>query len=188
MKLARQQWRDGQSELSPEQLIFIDESGLSTNMARLRGWSPEGERCVAAVPHGHWKTVTFIGGLTSSGFIAPMLLDQAMDGEWFLAWVEQQLAPLLKPGQIVIMDNLPAHKIAGARLAIEARGAKFLFLPAYSPDLNPIENAFAKLKSYVRKTAARTFDALHVAVADALATFSSAECRNFFKHAGYGSI
>jgi len=130
--------------------------------------------------------VTFVGGLTRAGFIAPMLLDGPMDGEIFLAWCEQMLAPLLRPDDIVVMDNLPAHKVAGIRQAIEARGARLLYLPPYSPDLNPIENAFAKFKAHVRKTAARTLDALEAAAANALLTFRPTECANFFAHAGYG--
>jgi len=167
-------------------LIFIDESGLSTKMARLRGWAPRGQRCVAAIPHGHWKTVTFVGGLTLGGFIAPMLLDGPMDGEVFRAWCEQMLAPLLRPGHIVVMDNLAAHKVEGIRQIIEACGATLLYLPPYSPDLNPIENAFAKMKAHVRKVAARTIEALEAATANALLTFRPAECANFFTHAGYG--
>src|SRR5579864_2543518 len=124
-------WAAGQGDLDPERLVFIDESGLSTNMARLRGWAPEGERCRAAIPHGHWKTVTFVGGLTLNGFIAPMLLDGPMDGECFLAWIEQMLVPALKPGLLVIMDNLPAHKIVAVRQAIETCGAGLLYLPPY---------------------------------------------------------
>lgn len=155
-------------------------------MARLRGWAPKGQRCCAAVPHGHCKTVTFVGGLTLSGFIAPMLLDGPMDGEVFQAWCEQMLVPALRPGDIVIMDNLPAHKVAGVRQAIEAGAATLLYLPSYSPDLNPIENAFAKFKAHVRKAAARTIEALETAAADALLTFRPIECANFFAHAGYG--
>jgi transposase len=120
VKAARQNWFDGQDDLDPERLIFIDESGLSTKMARLRGRAPKGERCRAAIPHGHWKTITFVGGLTLAGFVAPMLLDGPMDGESFLAWVEQMLAPTLRPGDIVVMDDLAAHKVAGVRQAIEA--------------------------------------------------------------------
>ncbi len=131
-------------------------------MARLRGWAPKGQRCRAAIPHGHWKTVTFVGGLTLAGFIAPMRLDGPMDGEVFQAWCEQMLAPALRPGDIVIMDNLAAHKVAGIRLAIEA------------------------LKAHVRKAAARTIEALEAAAADASQTFRPAECKNFFDHAGYG--
>ena len=186
MKAARENWFDGQDDLDPERLIFIDESGLSTKMARLRGWAPKGERCRAAIPHGHWKTITFVGGLTLTGFVAPMLLDGPMDGESFLAWVEQMLAPTLRSGDIVVLDNLAAHKVAGVRQAIEARGAELHYLPPYSPDLNPIENAFAKLKAHVRKSAARTLDALERAAANALRQFKPDECANFFAHAGYG--
>ena len=156
-------------------------------MARLRGWAPKGQRCRAAIPHGHWKTVTFVGGLTLAGFIAPMLLDGPMDGEVFRAWCEQMLTPVLRPGDIVIMDNLADHKVVGVREAIEACGATLLYLPPYSPDLNPIENAFAKLKAHVRKAAARTIDALEATAASALQTFRPTECANFFAHAGYGS-
>ena len=155
-------------------------------MARLRGWAPRGQRCHAAIPHGHWKTVTFVGGLTLAGFIAPMLLDGPMDGEVFRAWCEQMLAPVLRPHHIVVMDNLAAHKVDGVRQAIEACGATLLYLPPYSPDLNPIENAFAKLKADVRKAAARTIDALEIAAARALQTFKPTECVNFFAHGGYG--
>jgi transposase len=155
-------------------------------MARLRGWAPRGQRCRAAIPHGHWKTVTFVGGLTVAGFVAPMLLDGPMDGEAFRAWCEQILAPALRPGDIVIMDNLAAHKVAGVSQAIEACGATLLYLPPYSPDLNPIENAFAKLKAHVRKAAARTIEALETVAAEALLTFQPIECANFFAHAGYG--
>ena len=185
MKAARQAWFEGQPDLDPGRLVFIDESGLSTKMARLRGWAPRGERCRASVPHGHWKTTTFVGALTLTGLRAPMLLDGPMDGGAFLAWCEQMLAPLLAPGDIVIMDNLPAHKVAGISPAIEARGAALLYLPPYSPDFNPIENAFAKLKAHLRKAAARTVEALEVAVATALQTFEPQECANFFAHAGY---
>jgi DDE superfamily endonuclease len=129
VKAARENWLDGQDDLDPERLIFIDESGLSTKMARLRGWAPKGERCRAAIPHGHWKTTTFVSGLTLAGFVAPMLLDGPMDGESFLAWVEQMLAPTLRPDDIVIMDNLAAHKVAGVRQAIEACGAELRYLP-----------------------------------------------------------
>jgi transposase len=155
-------------------------------MARLCGWAPKGQRCRAAIPHGHWKTVTFVGGLTLAGFIAPMVLDGPMDGDAFRAWCEQMLAPALRPGHLVIMDNLAAHKVAGVRQAIEACGATLLYLPPYSPDLNPIENAFAKLKAHVRKAAARTIEALETAAAHALKTFKPEHCANFFAHAGYG--
>jgi transposase len=187
VKAAREAWVKTQPARDPERLIFIDESGLSTKMARLRGWARKGERCRAAIPHGHWKTITFLGGITLKGFIAPMLLDGPMDGDAFLAWCEQSLGPVLRPGDVVVMDNLAAHKVAGVREAIEARGAQLLYLPPYSPDLTPIENGFAKLKAHVRKTAARTIDALHQATADALRTITPQDCAGFFAHAGYGS-
>jgi transposase len=186
VKAARENWLDGQDDLDPERLIFVDESGLSTKMARLRGWAPKGERCRAAIPHGHWKTTTFVSGFTLAGFVAPMLLDGPMDGESFLAWVEQMLAPTLRDDDIVVMDNLAAHKVAGVRQAIEAYGAELRYLPPYSPDFNPIENAFAKFKAHVRKSAARTLDALERAAANALQQFKPDECANFFAHAGYG--
>lgn len=187
MKVAREAWFESQADLDPQRLIFIDESGLSTKMARLRGWAPKGERCRAAVPHGHWKTITFVGALTLDGFIAPMLLDGPMDGECFRAWIEQMLAPALEPGDVVVMDNLSAHKVAGVKQAIEQRGASLLYLPPQSPDLNPIENGFAKLKALVRKAAARTLETLEVATAEAISQFTPLESSNFFAHAGYGS-
>jgi transposase len=186
VKAARQAWAESQVAFDPERLIFIDESGLSTKMARLRGWAAEGERCQAAIPHGHWKTITFVGGFTLSGFIAPLLLDGPMNGECFRAWVEQMLVPMLERDDIVVMDNLSAHKVAGVRQAIEKTGARLFYLPPYSPDLNPIENAFAKLKAIVRAAAARTFDTLEAAAALALEKFQPHECVNFFTHAGYG--
>lgn len=185
MKAARQAWFEMQPDLDPERLIFIDESGLSTKMARLRGWARRGMRCRASVPHGHWSTTTFVAGLTLSGMCAPMLLDGAMDGEAFKAWCEEMLAPVLRPGDTVIMDNLPAHKVAGIREAIEGAGATLLYLPPYSPDFNPIENGFSKLKAHIRKAAARTTEALQAAVASALKTFQPHECVAFFAHAGY---
>jgi transposase len=147
--------------------------------SQLRGWAPKGERCRAAIPHAHWKTTTFVSGFTLAGFVAPMLLDGPMDGESFLAWVEQMLAPTLRPYDIVVMDNLAAHKVAGVRQAIEAYGAELRYLPPYSPDFNPIENAFAKLKAHVRKSAARTIDALEQAAANALPQFKPDQCANF---------
>ena len=183
--MSRRLWFDGQLDLDPEKLVFIDETGASTKMARLRGRAPRGERCRAGVPHGHWKTTTFTAGLRLSGITAPMVLDGPMDGTSFLAYIEQGLVPELKPGDIVIMDNLPAHKVGGVRKAIEAAGASLLYLPPYSPDFNPIEMAFAKLKALLRKAAARTIDQLWQAIADALNAFTADECRNYFTAAGY---
>ena len=166
-------------------LVFIDETGASTKMARMRGRARRGERCRAPVPHGHWQTTTFTGALRLSGMTAPMVLDGPMDGVAFLAYVEQVLAPTLRPGEVVIMDNLPPHKAVGVRRAIEAAGAGLRYLPPYSPDFNPIENAFAKLKALLKKAAARTLDDLWKAVAHALRQFTPAECANYFTAAGY---
>ena len=138
-----------------------------------------------SVPHGHWKTTTFVGALRLTGMTAPMVLDRAMNGAWFLAYVEQVLAPTLTAGDIVIMDNLPAHKSAAVRKAIEATGAELRLLPPYSPDFNPIENAFAKLKALLRKAAARTVNALENAIAEAIDTYTPTECANYFNAAGY---
>jgi transposase len=165
--------------------VFIDETAATTKMARLRGRSPRGERCRAAIPHGHWKTTTFTAGLRLGGLTAPMVLDGPMNGAAFRAYIEQVLVPTLSPGDVVIMDNLPAHRVSGVREAIEAAGATRVFLPPYSPDFNPIEQAFAKLKAYLRKLAARTVDALWDAIADAIDLFTPAECANFFRASGY---
>lgn len=181
----RQDWFNDQPELDPDKLVFIDETGASTKMARLRGRAPRGERCRAAVPHGHWKTTTFTAGLRLSGIAAPMLLDGPMNGDAFLAYVEQVLVPELKPGDIAIMDNLPSHKVSGVRQAIEAVGARLLYLPSYSPDFNPIEMAFSKLKAILRKVAARSIDDLWDTIASALDAFSQQDCRNYFKADGY---
>jgi len=188
VKAARQAWFDGQLDLDPEKLVFIDETGTSTKMARLRGRSPRGARCVAAVPHGHWKTTTFTAGLRLSGIMAPMVLDGAMNGPAFLAYVEQVLLPEINPGDIVVMDNLPAHKIAGVRHAIEAAGATLRHLPPYSPDFNPIENAFSKLKALLRKAAARTVPDLWQAIAEATPAFTTGECQNYFEATGYEPV
>lgn len=166
-------------------MVFIDETWATTNMARRLGRSPRGERLVASVPHGHWKTSTFIAALRVSGLTAPLVIDGAMNGEIFRAYVEQVLAPTLGPGDLVILDNLGSHKVAGVREGIEAKGARLLYLPPYSPDLNPIEQAFAKLKSSLRKAAARTVDTLWTAIGDALQRFTPQECTNYFAEAGY---
>lgn len=154
-------------------------------MARLRGRAPRGERLRSPIPHGHWRTTTFVAGLRLSGLDAPMVIDGPINGESFLAYVRQVLVPTLTPGDTVIMDNLGSHKGAAVREAIEAAGAGLSFLPPYSPDFNPIENAFAKLKALLRKVAARTRDALWSAVGDALEAFTPDECRNYFTAAGY---
>lgn len=186
--MRRDTWRLTQPDIDPARLVFVDETGASTKMARTRGRSLKGTRCVAAVPHGHWKTITFVGGLTLSGMIAPLMLDNAMDGAAFVAWVEQMLAPELSPGKIVIMDNLPAHKLDAVRQAIEARGAELRYLPPYSPDLNPIEMAYSKFKALLKKAAARTIADLQTAIADALPQLSPSDCCGYFTEAGYSSI
>ena len=165
--------------------MFIDETWATTTMTRTHGRAPRGQRLVASVPHGHWKTSTFVAALRSDGITAPCVLDGAMNGEFFRAYVEQFLAPTLKTGDIVIMDNLSSHKIAGVEQAITARGAQLLYLPPYSPDLNPIEPAFAKLKALLRKAAERTVDALWNRLENVLDAFTADDCRNFFRHAGY---
>lgn len=165
--------------------MFIDETGAATNMARRRGRAPRGERLVAAVPHGHWKTTTFVAGLRRDRLTAPLVVDGPMNGAIFRAYVEQFLAPTLKPGDIVVMDNLAAHKVKGVRQAIEAKGATVLYLPPYSPDLNPIEQLFAKLKALLRKAAERSIDALWQTIGRLLDRFSPQECRNYFTNAGY---
>jgi transposase len=169
-------------------LVFIDETGASTKMARLYGRAPRGQRCRAPIPHGHWKTTTFTGALRRHGLTAPMVLEGPMNGPAFLAYVERVLAPTLEPGDIVVMDNLPAHKPAGVRRAIAQAGAALLYLPPYSPDLNPIEMVFAKLKAILRKAAARTIDELWDAIAAAMDAFTPTECANFFAAAGYERI
>ena len=178
-------WLNGQSDLDPTRLVFIDETGASTKMARLRGRSKRGQRCRAAIPHGHWKTTTFTAGLRLDGLSAPMLLDGPMHGAAFLAYVDQVLAPELKPGDIVVMDNLPAHKVKGVRQGIEGAGASLLYLPPYSPDFNPIEMAFSKLKAALREAAARTIDELWQIIAEIIDDFTPTQCQNFFTAAGY---
>jgi transposase len=171
--------------MNPERLVFIDETWATTVMARRHGRAPRGQRVVAAVPHGHWKTTTFLAALRHDGMSAPCVFDGAINGARFLAYVEQALAPTLRPGDIVVLDNLGAHKVKGVRAAIEAAGAAILYLPPYSPDFNPIEQAFAKLKALLRTAARRTVDALWRAIGHALDAFSPAECTRYLAHAGY---
>jgi transposase len=171
--------------LNPDRLVFIDETWATTNMARLRGRAPRGQRLVAAVPYGHWKTSTFVAGLRTTGVTAPLVIDGAINGDTFRAYVEQVLAPTLKPGDIVIRDNLSSHKVTGVREAIEARGATLRYLPPYSPDLNPIEQAFAKLKALLRKLAARSIARLWDALGDLLERFTPQECANYLANLGY---
>lgn len=185
MKAAREAWFEGQPDLDPSKLIFIDETGASTKMARLRGRAKRGQRCRAAIPHGHWKTTTFTAGLSLNGMIAPMVLDGPMNGDAFLAYIHQVLVPELETGMLVIMDNLPAHKITGVRQAIEGAGARLIYLPPYSPEFNPFEMAFSKLKAALRKAAARTIPELWDVIAEVIEQFKPEQCRNYFAAAGY---
>lgn len=165
--------------------MFLDETGTSTNMARLRGRAPRGQRLIGKVPQGHWKTTTFVAALRSTALTAPGVIDGPMNGNAFLAYVEQILAPSLKPGDIVVMDNLSAHKVPGVRQAIEAAGARLLYLPPYSPDFNPIEQLFAKLKALLRKAGERSVAGLWSRIAELLDAFAPTECDNYFRNAGY---
>ena len=183
---ARAALKAEQSRLKAKRLVFIDETSVTTKMVRQYGRAPVGERLVAKVPHGHWKTLTFIAGLRVDGMTAPYVIDGAMDGPAFLAYVEQVLAPTLAKGDIVFMDNLRTHKVDGVASALAAVGATVRYLPAYSPDFNPIEMAFAKLKAALRKGAARTVEALWKLIGKLIKTFAPAECANYFRHAGYG--
>jgi transposase len=181
----REEWFDGQLDLDPERLVFIDETWASTNMARRHGRCRRGERLRSGVPHGHWKTTTFVAGLRRTAMVAPMVLDGPINRDAFVAYVCQVLVPDLSPGDIVIMDNLSSHKAPAAREAIEAAGARLLFLPPYSPDFNPIEQAFSKLKAHLRKAAERTIHGLWNAIGRILDLYSPQECANYFENAGY---
>jgi transposase len=173
--------------MDPARFIFLDETGTATNMVRRYGRSPSDRRLVAAVPHGHWRTTTFVAGLRQSGIVAPLVLDGPMTGPAFRAYVEQFLAPALGPGDVVVLDNLAAHKVDGVRRAVAAAGASLLYLPPYSPDLNPIEQLFAKLKALLRKAAARTKDELWATIGRLLDACAAAECASYLRHCGYGS-
>lgn len=188
VKARREAWFESQLDLDPERLVFIDETWTTTNMARKCGREQKGERLRASVPHGHWKTTTFIGGLRCDRMTAPMVLDGPVNGQWFQACVDQVLVPTLSRDDIVIMDNLGSHKGAGVRMAIEAAGATLLYLPPYSPDFNPIEKAFSKLKALLRKAAERTVDALWDRIGLLLKEFSPTECANFVAAAGYEPV
>ena len=181
----RQEWFEGQVDLDPERLVFIDETWASTNMARLHGRTPKGERLRVGIPHGHWKTTTFVAGLRLTGMMATMVLDGPINRDAFQAYVEQVLVRELRPGDIVIMDNLSSHKGVAIRQTIEAAGARLLFRPPYSPDFNPIENAFAKLKALLRAAAERTVDALWTTIGSLIDRFTPEECANYFAAAGY---
>ena len=183
----RAQWTKYQGRIAPERLVFIDETWTRTNMAPLRGWAPRGSRLKAKVPHRRWKTMTFLAALRHDRIEAPWLLDGPIDGDSFRAYVEKVLVPTLRPGDIVIIDNLGSHKGKAVRQAIRAAGAKLFFLPKYSPDLNPIEQVFAKLKHLLRKAAARTLETICAAIGQLLGAFTPHECANYFRNAGYRS-
>jgi transposase len=182
---ARRAWIAAAPRLDPDKLVFLDETWATTALTRTRGRCPRGERLVCPVPHGRWRTTTFLCGPRTEGLVAPLVLDGAVDGPAFLAWGEQFLAPTLSTGDTVVADNLGSHKVAGVREAIEARGASLLYLPPHSPDLNPIELAFSKLKRLLRAAAARTADALEAAIGAALGQFTPAECASYLRHCGY---
>ena len=181
----REIWQLMQAGFDPESLIFLDETWVKTNMTRPRGRAPKGERLVCHVPHGHWKTTTFLAALRTSGLTAPLVIDGAINGQLFLNYVRQQLVPTLKAGDIVVMDNLRSHKVAGVREAIVAVGARVLYLPPYSPDLNPIEQVFSKFKWLVKSAGERTVEGLWKLCGSLCDRFPEPECRNYFQHCGY---
>jgi len=184
----RLRWKKYQARIDPARLVFIDETWAKTNMTRTRGWRLRGKRLVAKVPHGRWKTLTFLAALRHDGITAPFVLDGPINGEAFLAYVEQVLVPTLKPGDIVVMDNLGSHKNRAIRDAIRGAGARLIFLPPYSPDLNPIEQVFAKLKTLLRKAEERTVEAVWKRIGSLLKCFDPAECAAYVRNAGYASI
>lgn len=185
IKLRRKHWKSYQHRISPERLVFIDETWVKTNMIKMYGRSKKGRRLLAKAPHGHRKTLTFIGALRSDGIKAPCVFDQPINGVSFLAWVKESLVPTLKPKDLVIMDNLSSHKIEGVKNAIKETGAKIIYLPPYSPDLNPIEQVFAKVKSLLRKAEKRTIDEVIEHIGELIETIKPNECLNYFRNSGY---
>ena len=185
MARQRARWRRHQKRLDPRRLVFIDETWAKTNMTRTHGRAPRGERLVARVPHGRWTTMTFIAALRWDRIDAPLVLDGPINGEWFTAWVQQALIPTLSPGDVVVLDNLGSHKGKAVRKAIRKAGAHLIFLPPYSPDLNPIEQVFSKLKTLLKKANTRTVEDTWRRIGTLLDHFSPAECSNYFRHAGY---
>jgi transposase len=185
VKKQREDWKAEQPTLDAESYVFIDETWASPNMTRTHGRCPQGQRLVMDVPHGHWKTTTFVVGLRIRGLIAPTVVDGPMTGDVFVAYVQQQLVPTLAPGDVVVMDNLSSHKRAAVRTAIESVGAKLRMLPPYSPDLNPIEKAFSKLTAKLRAAQKRTIPELEQYLGEVLDCFSPEECENYFASCGY---
>ena len=191
--IAREVWRAAQAGLDFNALVFVDETGTTTSMTRLRGWGGKGKPLLGKAPHGHWMTSTFVAGLRHDGIAAPMLIDTSITGRIFQQWLTDHLIPELPPASIVVCDNLPAHKpvlssaegVAGIRECLEAAGMGLLYLPPYSPDLNPIEQAFAKIKALLRRAAPRSFNAIITALQSILDRFRPAECANYLQHSGY---
>jgi transposase len=188
VKAARRLWRRQQPDWDVRRLVFIDETGLNTKMARYHGRCPLGQRCLGAIPHGHWQSSTFIAALRHESVEAPFLVEGPVDAEVFTAYLQHVLCPQLREGDTLILDNLSTHKIQNVNKLLSVQGAGVRYLPPYSPDLNPIELAFAKLKAHLRQAAARTLEDLHSALAAALNSFSAQHCRGFFRHARYASI
>lgn len=183
-----ERWKTLQRYLDPERLVFIDETWIKTNMTPIRGWGPKGRRLRAFTPQGHWRTLTFLGALRNDRLTAPCVFDRPINGQCFRAYVEQQLTPVLRPGDIVIMDNLGSHKSAAIRQAIKAAGARLWFLPPYSPDLNPIEQAFSKIKHWMRHAQKRTIDDTWRHIGTLVETIQPHECANYLTNAGYASV
>lgn len=188
MAVRRAVWLALRQKLAPQRLLFIDETWIKTNMTRTHGRCPRGERLLDFVPHGHWKTLTFIAALRHDRITAPWIIDGPMNGEIFRVYVRDVLCPVLSPGDIVVMDNLGSHKSPDIRKSIEARGATLFYLPPYSPDLNPIEPGFSKIKAGLRKAARRSVDAISSAVASVLDSFSPRQCASLFKRTGYACV
>jgi transposase len=187
VKERRDAWKESQPWMDPRRLVFVDETWASTNMARRKGRAKKGQRLVEPIPHGHWKITTFVAALRASGMVAPMTCDGSVNGDLFVAYVEQVLVPTLSPGDVVVMDNLSSHKRKGVREAIEKAGCTLWYLPAYSPDLNPIENAFSKLKALLRKARERTVAGLQSFLCFCTDAFKPDECVNYFAHCGYSA-
>lgn len=185
MREQREAWHPSLAGVPADKLVFVDESGAKTNMTRLYGWGAVGERVVDRVPHGHWKTCTMLAAVRLTGPLAAVTVDAAVDADAFVTWARDVLAPCLAPGDVVVMDNLPAHKVPGVAEAVGAAGASVRYLPPYSPDYNPIENMGSKVKAHLRSAAARTLDALGDAIDRALTSITPADCRGFFGHCGY---
>ena len=188
MARKRARWKIYQGRIAPSRLVFIDETWVKTNMAPLRGWGPRGRRLKAYAPYGHWKTLTFIAALRHDRIDAPFVFDGPINGELFLLYVEKILVPTLSPGDVVILDNLGSHKTKAARAAVKATGAHLIFLPAYSPDLNPIEQVFAKLKHMMRNAQPRDVEATWRKVGQLLDLFAPRECANYLRNSGYASV